>query len=766
MSKIALVFTVALVWGTAAMAADIAFYVGAPNTTGWYDDLTQSQDVETIIAKTGHLFNDIQKFNDSQLEALGAWVEKNTNDGDMDILWLNGCMPSVLYPPPNVQPDGSRIELFLDGGNMVINVADWFGYVSYEGGWRHENNLEWGAANILDLPASIIRYADNTYLWVTPTGKQYLPSLKDPVISYRPIVLSAVQPPWEVAAIFASGNGTDDPLTEQLADPVVIHNTETGAYVAFINQAGGGPANWVDRGNVSAQLIVNWVMAKVQDKTPAWNPQPGDGSTVDMSAAAELKWSPGSGAVYHEVYFGLDRDDVEQADTQTATVYRGRLTGAPYLLSVPLVMGQTGYWRIDEVDKAGKRHKGTVWSFTVANYLVVDDFESYDDTCNQIVYTWLDGPDHAGASECEKAPWAGNGTGSLVGQGASPEGKRTVVHSGVKSLQLTYNNASEPYYSQTERTFSPAQDWTLSDVNTLTVYLRGDPNNAVQPLYVGLEDSAQHSKLVRHANPQAVADSYWRGWDIPLSEFAADGVDLEHVQRMMVVIGDPTATEAGGSGKVYLDDIRLAKGGSVVRPVAQWEFNEGTGSTASDSAGWHDGTVVGALWMPGKTGTALSFDGIDDYVDCGTDSLLNPGEITLTLWVCPESTSIMTWRSLVAKAGSGSHDVDYSVQLGARGQVKGSFGNGNASVFVLGARTVVGGEWIHLTLTRGAGEMALYMDGGNRRSVRYSSIELEDREYPLRIGGPTSYKSKIDDVRLYDRVLSPEEIEQIAAGRL
>jgi hypothetical protein len=199
MSKIALVLVAALALSTMAMAADIAFYVGAPNDTGWYDIFTQFRDVETIIDETGHLFNDIRQFDDNQFPEFGAWIDKNTNDGEMDILWLNGCMPSVLYPFPNLQPDGSRIEAWLDGGNMVINVGDWFGYVSYEGGWWRGTNLEMGAANILDLPAGVIVYADNTFLQVTATGREYLPRLTDPVITYRPVLLAAVQAPWEAA---------------------------------------------------------------------------------------------------------------------------------------------------------------------------------------------------------------------------------------------------------------------------------------------------------------------------------------------------------------------------------------------------------------------------------------------------------------------------------------------------------------------------------------------------------------------------------------
>ncbi len=251
-------------FSTMAMASDIAFYVGQWNTDDWYDE-TQFADVETIIAETGHLFNDIQQFDDTQFDEFGAWVDENTNDGEMDIIWLNGCTPSVLYPNPNEQPDGSRAEEWLDGGNMIINVGDWFAYCTYEGGprggeGRGGDNGGDGAANILDLTSGIIFGADGTQLTVTPTGKEYLPSLNDPAKTDRPVALSAVEAPWEVAAIFASPGGTDDPAAEAHADPVVIHNTETGGYVAFINQASGGPDGWIDdRGLTSAEFIGNWV---------------------------------------------------------------------------------------------------------------------------------------------------------------------------------------------------------------------------------------------------------------------------------------------------------------------------------------------------------------------------------------------------------------------------------------------------------------------------------------------------------------------------
>src|SRR5210317_1053998 len=100
MKNTVLVFVVVFAFCTTAMASDIAFYVGQWNTDGWYDS-SQYNDVETIITETGHLFNDVRKFDDGQFNEFRTWVDENMNDGEMDIIWLNGCMPSVLYPFPN-----------------------------------------------------------------------------------------------------------------------------------------------------------------------------------------------------------------------------------------------------------------------------------------------------------------------------------------------------------------------------------------------------------------------------------------------------------------------------------------------------------------------------------------------------------------------------------------------------------------------------------------------------------------------------------------
>ncbi len=268
--SIILSLILSLCLGGIVYASDIAFYIGQWNTDGWYD-ASQFDDVDTIIAETGKLFKDVQQFDDDQLDDFGAWAEANTDDGKFDIIWLNGCTPSCLYPNPNQEPDGSVAELWLDGGDMIINVGDWFAYCTYEGGprggkGRGGDNGGNGAANILDLSAGIITGA-TVNLKVTPTGKKYIPSLEDPCKTDRPIVLSAVTGDWEVAAAFATTGGDDDPK-ETHADPVVLHNTKTDGYLAIINQAAGGPGGWLDdRGAVCAEFIGNWAADVLGFKT-------------------------------------------------------------------------------------------------------------------------------------------------------------------------------------------------------------------------------------------------------------------------------------------------------------------------------------------------------------------------------------------------------------------------------------------------------------------------------------------------------------------
>ena len=220
------------------------------------------------------------------------------------------------------------------------------------------------------------------------------------------------------------------------------------------------------------------VQAMRGDPLLAWNPQPKAGANVDIRDAATLIWSPGETAVQHDVYVGTDKAAVKTAGVSSPE-YKGRQTGTSFSSAGVVAFGGGSYfWRIDEVEADGTTvHKGSVWGFTVPDYLIVDEFEDYTNNSPYRVFqTWIDG---WGFSPDDFFPTgnAGNGTGALVGYDPTSGDimETRIVHGGKQSMPVEYNNIITPYYSETERTWKSPQDWTLNDVNTLSLWFQGNP---------------------------------------------------------------------------------------------------------------------------------------------------------------------------------------------------------------------------------------------------------------------------------------------------
>ena len=100
----------------------------------------------------------------------------------------------------------------------------------------------------------------------------------------------------------------------------------------------------------------------------AFNPNPPDGA-YHPDTWANLSWSPDAAAVSHDVYFG---DDFDAVDAGTGDTFRTNQATTYFVVGFPgypypdgLVPGATYYWRIDEVEADGTKHKGDIWSFTV-----------------------------------------------------------------------------------------------------------------------------------------------------------------------------------------------------------------------------------------------------------------------------------------------------------------------------------------------------------------------------------------------------------------
>jgi hypothetical protein len=93
------------------------------------------------------------------------------------------------------------------------------------------------------------------------------------------------------------------------------------------------------------------------------------------------------------------------------------------------------------------------------------------------------------------------------------------------------------------------------EVETLVLWFHGDAGNSVEPMYVSLEDDAGKSDDVMYTDSAAITAAEWQQWPINLSEFV--GVDLTAIKKMSIGVGDKDATEPGGSGILYIDDIQL-----------------------------------------------------------------------------------------------------------------------------------------------------------------------------------------------------------------
>jgi hypothetical protein len=265
-----------------------------------------------------------------------------------------------------------------------------------------------------------------------------------------------------------------DKLPEQMSQPITL---EAGRYylMALWKDGTGGDncaAAWQGAGIPSRELIHGSYLMPFEALW-AYGPRPRN-NDVNTPQILELKWTAGTRAATHQIYFSEDQDAVANG-TQGSAAYRGQQSVDNTSFDPgTLEFGKTYYWRVDEVSTTDPASpwKGAVWTFTTANFIVVDDFESYtDEDVGRIFQTWIDGWGYTTPAPGDP----GNGTGSTVGYVDPPFAEKTIVHGGVQSMPLAYNNADSPYYSETSRTFDSPQNWTLNGMNTLSLQVRGYP---------------------------------------------------------------------------------------------------------------------------------------------------------------------------------------------------------------------------------------------------------------------------------------------------
>ncbi len=484
----------------------------------------------------------------------------------------------------------------------------------------------------------------------------------------------------------------------------------------------------------------------------AREPQPAAG-TAEVSIDAELSWRAGREAAAHDVYVGTDEQAVIDGTAPAATV--AQTSYAP-----TLDLGQTYYWKVVEVNEAEAfpTWDSNVWSFTTEDYVVVDDFEGYtDDEGGRIYEFWEDG-------------WV-NDTGSTVGYLDEPFAEQSLVHSGKQSMPLFFENAGGVSSSQADLTFDGAQNWTRAGITTLVIYFRGDLDNSSAQMYAKINNT----KVVYAGSSEVLASPVWKQWNIDL---ASTGASLGNVTSLSVGV------EGAGSGIVYVDDIRLYQSPpAVVEPV-----DPGTGDLAAhyamennvtdDTGHGYDGTVEGGPFYDdagGSLGRALSFDGINDYVDLPIGSLLaGLSDITVAMWVdFPNSGG--DWQRLFDFGNSSATGYMFlSPRTGSSGPMRlaitPSTGS-NESALDTAATLASGWHHVAVTIDSASMTMAIYVDGA-------VAAEGATETLPSDLGATTQNwlgRSQYDadayltgllaDFSIYTRALSQAEILYLAGDR-
>jgi len=667
--------------------------------------------------------------------------EANTVSGwDEGPVWQFTTEP-LAYPVPAGNIIGTASS--SDAGRGPENTINESGL----SGDLHSNDTSamWLSASGGPEPAWIQYEFDKIYklheMWAwnfNGEGLLTLHGLKDVTIEYSTDALV-----WtELTGVgeFAKAPGSNG----YAHDTTVAFDGAVAKYVRITvgsNHSGG----MVDQHGLSE---VRFLYLPVQAKLP----EP-ENEAVDVALDVTLSFRAGREATSHELYLSDDLRAVSNGTVDPIVVTDGPCEGTYGPLS--LNMGTTYYWRIDEVNPAEEPNTwvGDIWSFSTLEYVVVEDFEGYSDEAGDEVFsTWLDGYEIAD-------------NGSQIGYLTTPYLEQSIVHGGLWSAPLHYNNIGMAVNSETTRTFESPENWSEGGIKALTLFFYGQSTNSVpsagEQMYVKLNGV----KVAYDGDMADITQEQWHQWDIDLAAF---GIDLSSVETISIGF-DRGTTEA--SGKVFFDDIRLYPSMCILarRPAAfakvdyvgdcvidckevavmaeNWLLSAADPGAANLIGWWKlDGNaddssasgIHGAVmsspgevvkWVTGQIDDALEFGG-RTHVVLGTAFDLNFGEstdFTVALWANTtgwqndaalisnkdwDSGSNTGWVIAGEGGGSGSWQWNYKGETGGRVDYDPS------------GPILSDGEWHHLRRISGS--------EGHLRQHRHYELDLPDSNWHRR----------------------------------
>ncbi len=219
-----------------------------------------------------------------------------------------------------------------------------------------------------------------------------------------------------------------------------------------------------------------------------------------------------------------------------------------------------------------------------------------------------------------------------------------------------------------------------------------------------------------------------------------------------------TATSTGKTrGKERAVQVELVLQGNV---VGFWKLDEGQGNYAYDSTRYKDqGNIHGATWTAGRYGSALSFNGVSNYVEVPSASILNLAyEITLDHWFrtsFPQSGKFMVMKGDPYRYGTyltnSSRTLSFYVRLRNRGVKHVSYTRGSG---------FADGKWHRVTGTFDGRYLKIYLNGvlkGTSDIGSEDTITLDNNPLYFARWGNSYFRGTLDEIKITDKALLPDE---------
>lgn len=502
-----------------------------------------------------------------------------------------------------------------------------------------------------------------------------------------------------------------------------------------------------------------------------------------------LVWTPACDATNQYLYLSDVRALVETGDPSCR--YAIVPPDANSFEMPPLGLEKTYYWRVDSLSR------GDVWSFTTADYLLVDDFDAY-----------------AESTEMDNA-WRGRGLADVqLSRGG-------VFRSCRQSMYFGYFHdvASS---SEACRHFETPGDWSAAGAVTLELWISGEPDNATNgQMYVALDDGLNLQRVFYRGDPAILTQSDWVPWRVPLEDFS--DIDLSHVTSLAIGFRPAYSRfDVSGAGAVCIDDVALYRSfcsadgdvpgdvtadcavdlldleqmalnwlddgthlAPVVEPNAPKLWYEFEGNCFDSAQGAHALAYGRVSYSDGVRGRAIRFASGEDRV-----VLLNASPtfadihdaITVAFWLCADDSAHLNDTICCSNYQYGYSNPSIAINLGcwkAPGQYRWDCGRPWSFENRLAGRhpdkREWAGRWNHWAFTKdikaeNQGRMSIYLNGVLYATRSGTDTPIENVT-SLELGGGWYgyYDGMMDDFRIYDYALSEAEVAYLASdgtGRL